>query len=96
MATDYTKMSTEELGCIYSDYFKDVHGFRPRNVSYKDRDGLIKGLVDLDNYIEVMKSTKEGRNQLREEGWCIAEHQAEDGWDQRAWEKRQQDWYDEC
>ena len=95
MAIDYTQLSTEELGNIFSDYYKDVHNFRPRHVSFQDREGLIKGLQDLDSYIEVMKSTKEGRNQLREEGWVIPEFVVEDGWDQAAYNKRQDELYNE-
>lgn len=85
---DWTSYSTEELAEIYSDYSKDVNGFRDRSISYSDREALIAGLTRLDNYMESMKSTKEGRNILRSEGWVIRESEQEDGWDQAAFDKQ--------
>jgi hypothetical protein len=62
---------TDELGDIYSDYYKDVHGFRPRNISADDRNGLIAGLIQLDCYMFNMRSTPAGRAQLKSEGWVV-------------------------
>lgn len=85
----WNEYSTEDLGNFLSDYSKDVNGFRDRSVNYNDRDALIAKLEGLDRYMESMKSTKEGRNILRSEGWVIREHEAEDGWDQAAYDARQ-------
>lgn len=68
---DYTLYSTDELAGIFSDYYKDVHGVRPRWVSHTDRVALIGGLQGLDDYMDYMRSTPEGREQLREQGWLM-------------------------
>ena len=78
---NYQDYSTEELGDIFSDFFKDVHGYRPRNVSFDNREGLIAGLDGLYSFMDAMKTTVEGRNQLRDDGWVINEPSVEaDGW----------------
>jgi hypothetical protein len=84
----WNEYTTEDLDCILSDYSKDVNGFRDRTVSYNDREALITKLESLDLYMESMKSTKEGRNRLREEGWVISEFEVEDGWDRAAYDAR--------
>ena len=83
---DWNEYDTEELASIYSDYHKDVHGVRPRGVPLDNRADLIEGLQGLDRYMARMKSTPEGREQLREEGWYIDEH---DGQPDEA-----QEWHD--
>ena len=62
---------TEELAGYFSDYHKDVHGYRPRMVDGRDRDAVIRGIEALDDYMEWMKSTPQGRAQLRSEGWDV-------------------------
>jgi len=69
----YDQFETEELASIFSDYHKDVHGVRPRWVDHTDRVAIIEGLESLDRYMMNMKSTPEGREQLREDGWCVEE-----------------------
>lgn len=68
---NFIQYETEELFSIYSDYHKDVHGIRPRGTMTREQ--IIDGICSLDNYMERMKSTPEGREQLREEGWVIDE-----------------------
>ena len=92
--TDWTTYTTDELGSIYSDYSKDVNGFRDRTVSYDDREALLAKLNGLDRIMESMKATKKGRNALRNDGWVIKEFEKEDGWDQAAFEQRQGQYYD--
>jgi hypothetical protein len=70
---NYGKMSTDELGGLFSDYYKDTHGSRPRFVDFSDRDELIRQLELLNNYHDKMQETFEGREQLREDGWIIHE-----------------------
>jgi len=76
--TDWSAYETDELASIYSDYHKDVYGFRPLGARIMlGRDAIIQGLQNLDMYMEIMKSTPEGRAQLREEGWIIEEPKQE-------------------
>jgi hypothetical protein len=70
---NYEKMSTDELGGLFSDYYKDTHGSRPRFVDFNDREELIRQLDLLNNYHDKMQETFEGREQLREDGWLVQE-----------------------
>lgn len=71
LAEKLAKASTEDIGNFFSDYYKDVHGFRPRHIDFNDREALIKGIEDLDTYMETLMSTEEGRALLRSEGWNV-------------------------
>lgn len=71
---DWNLLDTEELASTYSDYHKDVHGVRPRWVDHTDRVALLAGLEALDNYMDTMRSTFQGREFLRSEGWVIEEN----------------------
>ena len=73
----YNDMSTDELGGLFSDYYKDTHGSRPRFVDFSDRAEVIRQLELLDNYHAKMHETFESREQLREEGWIIQESDPE-------------------
>lgn len=78
-----------ELASFYSDFHKDIYGFRPRHMAlcacdYKHRDDLIQALADireevqsLKDYLNRKKETFEGREQLREDGWYIEETEPE-------------------
>ena len=73
----YNENKLNELASYYSDYHKDVHGFRPRGwdvptetLEYRIRD-LERRIASLDAYMDHMKSTEEGRARLREEGWYV-------------------------
>jgi hypothetical protein len=68
---NYTLLQTRELAEIFSDYYKDVHGIRPRWVDHTDRGVLMAGLTALDDYMAHMRSTPEGREQLRDDGWVV-------------------------
>jgi hypothetical protein len=73
------------VGAYYSDFYKEVHGVRPRHMAllackYPDHASLVEAmshlqrLVDgLDNYLDTLKSTFEGREELRAEGWYVGE-----------------------
>lgn len=63
-----------ELVDTLSDYHKDVFGYRLR-LNGSDRATLIEELDRIDQYMEKMKSTPEGRAQLREEGWVVDEEE---------------------
>lgn len=55
-----------------SYYHKDVFGHRMR-MAGRPREEIIDELDAIDQYMESMKSTLEGRNKLREDGWLIQE-----------------------
>lgn len=61
----------DELVDTLSDYHKDVFGYRLR-MNGESREAVVQELMYLDKYMEKMKSTPEGRDQLREEGWEVA------------------------
>jgi hypothetical protein len=69
--TNWNDYDTEELASIFWDYYKDVHGVRPRWIDHTDRRVLIHGLESLDRYMDSMKTTPEGRAQLRAAGWWV-------------------------
>ena len=74
-----------DLGSFYSDFHKDVRGFRPRHLplcasDYPDHESLVEAMSHLDrlvqglqDYLTAMKATFQGREQLRDEGWQIDE-----------------------
>jgi len=74
-----------DLGDFYSDFHKDVHGTRPRHMAlcadaYPDHESLVEAMSHLErlvrglkDFVESMKSTFEGREQLRSEGWRVDE-----------------------
>lgn len=68
---NYSLYTTSELASLFWDFYKDVHGIRPRWVDSTDRDAIIAGLEALNRHMEWMKSTPEGLEQLREEGWAV-------------------------
>lgn len=60
----------DELVNVLSDYHKEVFGTRLR-MNGESREAIINELVKIDNYMDKMKSTPEGRAILREEGWDV-------------------------
>ena len=61
----YTKMSTTELMHTYSDYHKDVHGYRPISIM-ETRELVINALLELDNCME-----QRSMEDLMNDGWII-------------------------
>ena len=75
---EYTKV--EELQSHYSDFYKDVHGFRPRNSTdeqWNSEEWLQGEIDDLHKYLETLGSTANGRAQLREMGFCTSDKEAD-------------------
>ena len=70
MASRWDTWEYDELVNILSDYHKDVHGVRLR-MNGEPRERIIEELTYLDEYMTNMKSTPEGRQQLREQGWEV-------------------------
>ena len=74
-----------DLASMYSDFHKELHGFRPRTMAlcasdYPNHAALVEAMSHLQclddglrHYMESMKQTFEGREQLREGGWLIEE-----------------------
>jgi hypothetical protein len=75
-------LTTDQLGDYYSDFSKEIYGFRARDIVMSDRAGLIEGIRKLHATFNRMCSTKEGRNDLRDQGWNINEPATaeQDGW----------------
>jgi prophage antirepressor-like protein len=70
----YDAMSTDELGCYLSDYYKDTYGYRPRYEGlYSNREAMIGMIESVDQYQEMMRSTFAGREELRCQGWLVDE-----------------------
>ncbi len=71
---EYTKL--EDLQSCYSDFYKDVHGFRPRSSTDEqwDSEEWLQGEIDgLHAYLKMLGSTPEGRELLREMGFCTSD-----------------------
>lgn len=69
-ATRWDSYEYDDLCDILSDYSKDVNGYRCRMYG-EPREAVIAQLVSLDQYMEFMRSTPEGRVQLQDEGWVL-------------------------
>lgn len=62
----------EELYNYLSDYHKDVHGFRPRVQGLSEnKPRMILMIEELNNFLDLKKSTPEGLQELREDGWNV-------------------------
>ena len=73
----------EELQSEYSDFYKDVHGFRPRSSTdeqWNSAEWLQGEIDDLDAYLKRLGSTPSGRVQLREMGFCTNDKEADEEW----------------
>jgi len=80
MARKFMNFSVEELQGYYSDFYKDLNGFRPRCATeeqWSSKQFLVTQINLLHNQIDQLKETFEGREQLREQGWIIEEPNAE-------------------
>ena len=75
--------SVEELQSYYSDFYKDVMGFRPRS-STDDQwnsEEWLQGEIDgLHAYLKMLGSTPQGREQLRDMGFCTDDKEADEEW----------------
>jgi hypothetical protein len=80
MARKFTDFSVEELQGYYSDFHKDLNGFRPRSATadqWNSKQFLVAQINLLHDQMDQLKKTFEGREQLREQGWIIEELEAE-------------------
>ena len=80
MARKFKDFSVEELQGYYSDFHKDLNGFRPRGDTaeqWTSKEFLVTQINLLHDQMDQLKQTFEGREQLREQGWIIEEPTAE-------------------
>ena len=80
MTREFTDFSVDELQGYYSDFHKDLNGFRPRGADidqWNSKQFLVTQINLLHNQMDQLKQTFEGREQLREQGWIIKEPEAE-------------------
>lgn len=71
---EYTKL--QSLQSEFSDFHKDFYGFRPRyssNEQWNSEAYLEAQIKSIHDQMEAMKSTFQGREELREQGWVIEE-----------------------
>ena len=76
MAREFTDYSVEELQGYYSDFHKDLYGFRPRGSTleqWNSKQFLVDQINHIHNHMDQLKETFDGREQLREQGWIIEE-----------------------
>jgi len=76
MTRKFTDFSVEELQGYYSDFHKDLNGFRPRFASdteWNSKQYLVTQINLLHDQMDLLKQTFKGREQLREQGWIIEE-----------------------
>jgi hypothetical protein len=88
--TEYTNL--ENLQSIYSDFHKDVFGFRPRNSTddqWNSEEWLQSEIDGLHAYLKNLGSTPAGRQQLRVMGFCTDDKEADAEW--LAAEKRERE-----
>ena len=81
MMNDYTKL--EDLQSHYSDFYKDVHGFRPRSSTdeqWNSEEWLQAEIDGLHAYLKMLGSTAQGREQLRDMGFCTDDKEADEEW----------------
>jgi hypothetical protein len=76
MSREFKDFSVEELQGYYSDFYKDLNGFRPRFASdteWNTKQYLVTQINLLHDQMDQLKETFNGREQLREQGWIIEE-----------------------
>jgi hypothetical protein len=80
MTRKFTDFSVEELQGYYSDFHKDLNGFRLRGATeeqWANKQYLVFQINLLHDQMNRLKETFEGREQLREKGWIIEETDTE-------------------
>ena len=68
--------NVEELQGYFSDFHKDMYGFRPRFATpeqWRDRSWLEEQINYIHDEMDAMKKTFMGREELRRRGWIIDE-----------------------
>ena len=76
--SEYTLV--EILQSEYSDFYKDVHGFRPRSSTDEqwNSEKWLQGEIDgLHRYLADLDRTEDSRVMLREMGFCTSDKEAD-------------------
>jgi len=74
---DSNKYSEYDIGGLqayFSDFHKDLNGFRPRYMTkeqFNNRGWLIHEIESLHDQFDKMKASPAGRKQLEIEGWSF-------------------------
>ena len=72
--SDFAELSVDELQGYYSDFHKDFYGWRPRSATpeqWRDRGFLVEQINRIHDVMDAMKSTPQGRAELRAAGWVV-------------------------
>jgi hypothetical protein len=72
--SDFADLTVDDLQSYYSDFHKDFHGWRPRGATpeqWTNREFLVAQINGIHDALDAMKTTPEGRAQLRRDGWVI-------------------------
>jgi hypothetical protein len=72
--SDFAELSVADLQGYYSDFHKDFYGWRPRSATpeqWQDRAFLVEQINRIHDVMDAMKSTPQGRAELRAAGWVI-------------------------
>jgi hypothetical protein len=70
----------EDLQSHYSDFYKEVHGFRPRFASdeqWNSEEWLEESINDLHAYLKALDETPTGREELRCMGFFTSDKSAD-------------------
>jgi hypothetical protein len=67
---DFSGYSDDDLFSEVSDFYKEIHGIRPRWV-YGDRQAAIELYISLEKHMAWLRGTFEGREQMRDDGWVV-------------------------
>ena len=87
---DFSGYSDDDLFSEVSDYYKEVHGIRPRWV-YGDRKAAIELYKSLDKHMAWLRGTFEGREQMRDDGWVVPAETDPELIQKAAWTKAERD-----
>ncbi len=72
--SDFADLTVDDLQSYYSDFHKDFYGWRPRGATpeqWTNRGFLVAQINGIHDALDAMKTTPEGRAQLRRDGWVV-------------------------
>lgn len=67
-------LTVDDLQSYFSDFHKDFYGFRPRSATpeeWRSAEWLKASITAIHDAMDHMKSTPEGRRELRRQGWVV-------------------------
>jgi len=72
--SDFADLTVDDLQSYYSDFHKDFYGWRPRSATpeqWRNRGFLVAQINGIHDALDAMKTTPQGRAELRAAGWVI-------------------------